>query len=32
MNKPTLFGYGLTDKANATKLAGGCTCFDDNCK
>jgi len=32
MNKPTLFGYGLTTKAIAKKLGGGCTFFDDNCK
>jgi len=31
MNKPTLFGYGLTTKAIAKKLGGGCTFFDDNC-
>jgi len=30
--KPTLFGYGLTTKAIARKLGGGCTFFDDNCK
>ena len=30
--KPTLFGYGLTTKAIAQKLGGGCTFFDDNCK
>ena len=30
MNKPTLFGYGLTTKAIAKKLGGGCTFFDDN--
>ncbi len=30
--KPTLFGYGLTTKAIAHKLGGGCTFFDDNCK
>jgi len=30
--KPTLFGYGLTTKAIANKLGGGCTFFDDNCK
>ena len=30
--KPTLFGYGLTTKALAKKLGGGCTFFDDNCK
>ena len=29
MNKPTLFGYGLTTKAIAKKLGGGCTFFDD---
>ena len=28
--KPTLFGYGLTTKAIAKKLGGGCTFFDDN--
>ena len=32
MQKPTLFGYGLTTKAIAEKLGGGCTFFDDNCK
>jgi len=32
MNKPTLFGYGLTTKAIAKKLGGGCIFFDDNCK
>ena len=32
MNKPTLFGYGLTTKAIAKKLGGGCTFFDDNAK
>ena len=30
--KPTLFGYGLTTKAIAKKLGGGCIFFDDNCK
>jgi len=30
--KPTLFGYGLTTKAIAKKLGGGCTFFDDNAK
>jgi len=30
--KPTLFGYGLTTKAIAKKLGGGCTFFDDNCE
>ena len=30
LNKPTLFGYGLTTKAIAKKLGGGCTFFDDN--
>jgi len=29
MTKPTLFGYGLTTKAIAKKLGGGCTFFDD---
>jgi UDP-N-acetylmuramoylalanine--D-glutamate ligase len=29
MQKPTLFGYGLTSKAIANKLGGGCTFFDD---
>ncbi len=29
MNRPTLFGYGLTTKAIAKKLGGGCTFFDD---
>lgn len=28
--KPTLFGYGLSTKAIAKKLGGGCTFFDDN--
>jgi len=32
MQKPTLFGYGLTTKAIANKLGGGCTFFDDKCK
>ncbi len=27
-----LFGYGLTTKAIAKKLGGGCTFYDDNCK
>jgi UDP-N-acetylmuramoylalanine--D-glutamate ligase len=30
--KPTLFGYGLTTKAIAKKLGGGCIFFDDNAK
>jgi len=30
--KPTLFGYGLTTKAIAKRLGGGCTFFDDNVK
>ena len=30
--KPILFGYGLTTKAIAKKLGGGCTFFDDNVK
>jgi UDP-N-acetylmuramoylalanine--D-glutamate ligase len=30
MQKPTLFGYGLTTKAIANSLGGGCTFFDDN--
>ncbi len=30
--KPTLFGYGLTTKAIARKLGGGCSFYDDNCK
>ena len=30
--KPVLFGYGLTTKAIAKKLDGGCTFFDDNCQ
>jgi len=30
--KPLLFGYGLTTKAIARKLGGGCTFFDDTCK
>ena len=29
MQKPTLFGYGLTTKAIAEKLGGGCQFFDD---
>jgi len=29
MNKPTLFGYGLTTKSIANKLGGGCLFFDD---
>ena len=29
--KPTLFGYGLTTKAIAKKLGGGCTFYDDKC-
>ena len=32
MQKPTLFGYGLTTKAIAKNLGGGCIFFDDNCK
>jgi UDP-N-acetylmuramoylalanine--D-glutamate ligase len=28
--KPTLFGYGLTTKAIASSLGGGCIFFDDN--
>ena len=32
MQKPTLFGYGLTTKAIANRLGGGCTFFDDRCK
>jgi UDP-N-acetylmuramoylalanine--D-glutamate ligase len=28
----SLFGYGLTTKAIAKKLGGGCTFFDDNCQ
>ncbi len=31
-NKPTLFGYGLTTKAIASSLGGGCIFFDDNVK
>ncbi len=31
-NSPTLFGYGLTTKAIAKKLGGGCIFFDDNAK
>ncbi len=31
MNKPTLFGYGLTTKAIAKKLGGGCSFYDDKC-
>jgi len=30
--KPTLFGYGLTTKAIAKKIGGGCIFFDDNTK
>ena len=30
--KPTLFGYGLTTKALAKKLGGGCIFFDDRCE
>ncbi len=30
--KPTLFGYGLTTKAIAKKLGGGCIFFDDKTK
>lgn len=30
--KPTLFGYGITTKAIAKSLGGGCTFFDDNAK
>ena len=29
ITKPTLFGYGLTTKAIASSLGGGCTFFDD---
>lgn len=32
MQKPTLFGYGLTTKAIANTLGGGCIFFDDNIK
>jgi len=32
MHKPTLFGYGLTTKAIAKKLGGGCIFFDDKCQ
>lgn len=32
MQKPTLFGYGITTKAIAKQLGGGCTFFDDKCK
>ncbi|MBD3793126.1 MAG: UDP-N-acetylmuramoyl-L-alanine--D-glutamate ligase [Campylobacterales bacterium] len=32
MQKPTLFGYGLTTKAIANTLDGGCIFFDDNIK
>jgi len=32
MSKPTLFGYGLTTRAIAKRLGGGCTFFDDNCQ
>ncbi|KYJ86115.1 UDP-N-acetylmuramoyl-L-alanine--D-glutamate ligase [Sulfurovum riftiae] len=30
--KPTLFGYGLTTRAIAKKLGGGCIFYDDNVK
>jgi UDP-N-acetylmuramoylalanine--D-glutamate ligase len=30
--KPVLFGYGLTTKAIASKLGGGCIFYDDNTK
>ncbi len=30
MKKPILFGYGLTTKAIAKKLGGGCIFYDDN--
>jgi len=30
--KPVLFGYGLTTKAIAKKLGGGCIFYDDNTK
>jgi len=30
--KPTFFGYGLTTKAIANRLGGGCTFFDDKIK
>ena len=32
MNRPTLFGYGLTTKAIADKLGGECIFFDDKAK
>lgn len=32
MKKPTLFGYGLTTKAIAKSLGGGCRFFDDKAK
>lgn len=32
MLKPTLFGYGLTTKAIAKKLGGGCIFYDDRAK
>jgi len=32
MIKPTLFGYGLTTKAIAKSLGGGCLFYDDNAK
>ncbi len=32
MNKPTLFGYGLTTKAIAKRVGGGCTFYDDKTK
>ena len=30
--KPNLFGYGLTTKAIAKSLGGGCIFYDDHCK
>jgi len=32
MQKPTLFGYGITTKAIAKKVGGSCTFYDDNVK
>jgi len=29
MNRPTLFGYGITTKAIASNFGGGCQFFDD---
>jgi UDP-N-acetylmuramoylalanine--D-glutamate ligase len=32
VKKPTLLGYGLTTRAIAERLGGGCVFFDDNCE